>query len=351
MNKFVVLLLVSALSGWACASWYWPFGGGDKAKDKVRISEMMEPASILIDEASDFAEDGKTSEAIDKYRQALAELDRIELENGDRAQSAAFATLRNKRAYVNAAIDSLLLKEAQQNARAVAVTDTTELEKKYARLKAGKNLSDEKKMELAEKKVAEIEDQKAVADAGAQVAAEDKAKDGPQGKAEAKVEAVVQANAETQAKGDAQAKLAEQAKSEEQAKLEDPEVRKKIRETLEKDPKNRRAKILLAAEDLKARDYDAVLLTVKELLDERPNDAAALNMRAAVETEKGEFKKAERTLDQSIQSNPRSHYAYYNMARLFLRTRGAAGKASARRYYETGRKVGGPKDEDLEAQF
>ena len=155
MNKFVVLLLVSALSGWACASWYWPFGGGDKAKDKVRISEMMEPASILIDEASDFAEDGKTSEAIDKYRQALAELDRIELENGDRAQSAAFATLRNKRAYVNAAIDSLLLKEAQQNARAVAVTDTTELEKKYARLKAGKNLSDEKKMELAEKKVAD----------------------------------------------------------------------------------------------------------------------------------------------------------------------------------------------------
>jgi tetratricopeptide (TPR) repeat protein len=319
MNKIVVLLSVCVLSGWACASWYWPFGGGDKSKEKIRISEMMEPASILIDEASDFAEDGKTSEAIDKYRKALEELDRIELENGDRAQSAAFATLRNKRAYVNAAIDSLLLKEAQQNARAVAVTDTTELEKKYARLKAGKSLSDGEKMAIAEKKVAEIEEQKAVDEAKPQVVK-------PQ---------VV--------------KLQEVDES--KANAEDPAVRKKIREALEKDPKNRRAKILLAAEDLKARDFDAVLLTVKELLEERPNDAAALNMRAAVETEKGEFKKAERTLDQSIQSNPRSHYAYYNMARLFLRTRGAEGKEAARRYYETGRKVGGPKDEDLEAQF
>lgn len=309
MNKFFVLLSVCVLSGWACASWYWPFGGGDKAKEKVRISEMMEPASILIDEASDFAEDGKTTEAVESYRKALAELDRIELENGDRAQSAAFATLRNKRAYVNAAIDSLLLKQAQQNARAVAVTDTTELEKKYARLKAGKGLSDDKKMEIAEKKVSEIEEQGAVAEAKK-----------PAGEGA-------------------------------QAKAGDPSVRKKVREALEKDPKNRRARLLLAAEDLKARDFDAVFLAVKELLDERPNDAAALNMRAAAETEMGDFKKAERTLDQSIQSNPRSHYAYYNMARLFLQTRGAEGKGAAKRYYETGRKFGGPKDADLEAQF
>jgi len=311
MNKFVVLSLLCMMSGWACASWYWPFGGGDKSKEKVRISEMMEPASILIDEASDFAEEGKTAEAVESYRKALAELDRIELENGDRAQSAAFATLRNKRAYVNAAIDSLLLKQAQQNARAVAVTDTTELEKKYARLKAGKAISDDKKMEIAEKRVSEIEEQRAVAEANEKPGAEAKEKE-PAG---------------------------------------DPAVRKKIREALEKDPKNRRARLLLAAEDLKARDFDAVLIAVKGLLDERPNDAAALNMRAAVETERGEFKKAERTLDQSIQSNPRSHYAYYNMARLFLRTRGEEGKGAAKRYYETGRKVGGPKDESLEAQF
>ena len=311
MNKFVVLSLLCMMSGWACASWYWPFGGGDKSKEKVRISEMMEPASILIDEASDFAEEGKTAEAVESYRKALAELDRIELENGDRAQSAAFATLRNKRAYVNAAIDSLLLKQAQQNARAVAVTDTTELEKKYARLKAGKAISDDKKMEIAEKRVSEIEEQRAVAEANEKPGAEVKEKE-PAG---------------------------------------DPAVRKKIREALEKDPKNRRARLLLAAEDLKARDFDAVLIAVKGLLDERPNDAAALNMRAAVETERGEFKKAERTLDQSIQSNPRSHYAYYNMARLFLRTRGEEGKGAAKRYYETGRKVGGPKDESLEAQF
>ena len=36
----------------------------------------MEPASVMIDEAYDLADDGKTSEAVEKYRAALAELDR-----------------------------------------------------------------------------------------------------------------------------------------------------------------------------------------------------------------------------------------------------------------------------------
>ena len=92
----------------------------------------MEPASELIDEASDLAADGKIDESVEKYRKALAELDRIELENPERAKSTEFATLRNKRAYVNAAIDSMLLSQVKQNAKAVAVSDTTELEAKLA---------------------------------------------------------------------------------------------------------------------------------------------------------------------------------------------------------------------------
>ena len=60
------------------------------------------------------------------------------------------------------------------------------------------------------------------------------------------------------------------------------------------------------------------MLTLKELLKERVDDVAALNLKAAVELAEGNAKAAEETLHSSIRSNPRSHYAYYNLARLIL---------------------------------
>ena len=91
------------------ASWYWPFGSDDDDSREPRLSELMEPATELIDEASDFASEGKVQESVEKYRKALEELDRIEAENPERAQKQEFATVRNKRAYVNAAIDAMLM--------------------------------------------------------------------------------------------------------------------------------------------------------------------------------------------------------------------------------------------------
>ena len=120
------LVLALMLPIFASASWYWPFGGDDEDRPK-RVSELMEPASKLIDSASDYVEDGKIDEAVEEYRKALAELDRIEIENPERADKPEFSTLRNKRTYVNSAIDSLLLDQARKNARKVAITDTTEL--------------------------------------------------------------------------------------------------------------------------------------------------------------------------------------------------------------------------------
>lgn len=114
------------------ASWYWPFGSDEDEVEPPRISELMEPATDLIEEASDLAADGKSDAAIEKYRMALKELDRVERENPERAQTSEFATLRNKRAYVNATIDSMLLGQIKENAKVVAVSDTTELEKKLA---------------------------------------------------------------------------------------------------------------------------------------------------------------------------------------------------------------------------
>ncbi len=287
MKKTVFLVSVVCLAVGVRASWYWPFGSGETEVDakRPRLSELMEPASRLIDEASDLAEDGKSVEAVEKYRAALAALDAIEAENRAWADRPEFATLRNKRAYVNATIDSLLLMQVKSNARAVAVSDTTELERKLAAERAGKTGT------KAEAKPAKAE---------------------PPPKAEA-------ASAGPKA----------------------PSAKASAR------PKTRRAQ---AMADLSAGDYAAADLVISEMLAERPDDAAALNLKAALETSRGRFKEAELALDRAISAHPRSHYAYYNMANLILRAR-PANRSGARRYYETGRSVGGPRDAALEGRL
>ena len=89
---------------------------------------------------------------------------------------------------------------------------------------------------------------------------------------------------------------------------------------------------------------------VGEILAEKPNSSVGLNLRATLEARQGKFKEAEAALDQAIMSNPRNHFAYYNMAKLMLQTR-PDDKSVAKRYYETGRALGGPADGQLEAAF
>ncbi len=286
-----ILIIIGALlvAQGVQAAW-WPFSSDED--EKPRLSTLMEPASLLIDAAADYAEEGKVEEAVAEYRKALVELDRVEAENPERAATSEFATVRNKRAYVSAAIDSLLMDQARRNAKSVAVSDTRQLEAKLAAEK-GK---------------------------GASVAT---------GNLKPGESAKVRETAARQAKLDALHKI------------------------LAENPKDRRARIGLVMEDLRMGEYDSAQLTITELLQEKPNDAAALNLRAALEMEKGENAAAEKTLTQAIQSNPRSYYAYYNMARLFLKTRkGAEGRDSARRYYETGRDyANGPVDKKLEGEL
>ena len=268
------------------ASWYWPFGSDDGEKDAPRLSEIMEKASTMIDEASDLAADGKSQDAIAKYREVLAELDRIEAENPERAKTPEFATLRNKRAYVSAAIDAMVMTQARQNAKAVAVSDTTELERRLAAEKAKKGAEKpaEKGKDVAEKPAAEK-------------------KSAPAGKPAAKAAPAARAKPVT--------------------------------------PRDK------AIDHMVSGRYEEAMAIIDGMLKERPNDVKALNLKAAVEMAQDKMKDAERTLDQCIQSNPRNHYAYYNMALLMLKADPASAPV-ARRYYETGRAVGGPEDPQLE---
>ena len=279
MKQLVSIFIALALGAGASGAWYWPFSSDDEKPP--RVSELMEDASIMIDEAYDLAADGKTSEAVDKFREALAELDRIEAENPDRVKEPEFNTLKNKRATVTAAIDSLLLDEVQSNAKAISVTDTTELQKKYDAKMAAKRGG--------------------AADVPREEVDEERPKTRP---------------------------------VEESA----PSAADAPRSNLEK-----------AMAALKAKDYDAVERAVSEMLSENAKDSVALNLLAAAEIAKGDAKSAEKTLDLAISANPGSYYAYYNMARLMVRAKG--NKEAAKRYYETGRRYGGPKDAALEGML
>ena len=293
MKKAIVFFAFSVAMSPVEASW-WPFG----SDDQPRISDLVRPATELIEEAADLADEGKISEAVEKYHLALVELDRIEFENPERAQKIEFQTVRNKRAYVNSAIDSLLFKQALDNAKAVSVTDTTELQKRYDREKANAKLTDEEKMKIA-KKTAEERDEHAVSEIKP-VSASERTESSPEGNA---------------------APVA---------------------------PQTKKAMLRQASQDMRNGNFSRASQTISTILAEKPNDSAALILRAAMESEQGDTKKAEKTLDQCIQSNPRSYHAYYNMARLILKTRGDEGRASARIYYRTGRECGGPVDKKLE---
>ena len=282
MRGFAIFSFTLVLACGVQASWYWPFGSDDESGDEPRISELMEPATELIDEASDLAADGKIDESVEKYRKALNEIDRIERENPGRAKSTEFATLRNKRAYVNAAIDSMLLSQVQQNAKVVAVSDTTELEKRLA---------------------------------------EERAKDKPNAVRPSGLE-------------DAEPKPAEQ-----------PAIRNPQSGTRNPKPLTKRDQ---AIADIASGDYASAELIIREMLEAKPNGAMALNLKAALEMKQGKFVEAERTLDQAVSSNPRDPSAYYNLALLLLQ-KDAGNKSSAKRYYETGRAMGGAADSRLEA--
>lgn len=314
MKRILAFLLLSVVATRAFAAWYWPFGSDDEKKPP-RMSELMEESSILIDEAFDLAAQGKISEAVEKYKKAYEELEKLEFQYPERAATSEFSTVRNKKAYVSTSIDSLLLKQAGENARAVAVTDTTELEKRYeAEMKA-----------------------KA---AGLPVEDEDDEPEEP--KAAKKDEKPSRTeNAKDTSKAAGAPARAEAPKSSAR--------RVKIAKIAAENPANRKAKIMLAVEDLKNKEFDAAELTIKELLAEKPNDVTALNLKAAVEAARGDYEKAKSTLHQLIQSNPKDPSGYYNLAKLIIKFEGAAGKAAARRYYDTARKYyGGPKDAKLE---
>jgi tetratricopeptide (TPR) repeat protein len=277
----------------------------------------MEDATAAIDDAADCAADGKISEAIEKYRKALDELDKVERENPERAATVEFASVRNKRAYVNAAIDSLLIAQARENAKAVAVTDTTELEKRFAERRR-RLPGDDGSREHASSQAAAPS---SAAEAAADVPKLENQKDAFMEKERARKKAV-------------QSKAA-------RAKMEG-----RIAALLEKDPSSPKARVMQAGLMMGDGDLAGAKQKLAEVLAQSPADTSALNMMAVCAATEGGYSEADDLLSRAIKANPRDYCAYYNMANLVMQATGE--KAVALKYYETGRKVGGPEDKALE---
>lgn len=309
------LCLVSAVllcAATAHAAWYWPFGSDEDSPDRPpRLHRLLENANDLIEQAEDASLDGDAEKALELYNSALTNLVDIANQNPERAEKPEFAPLRNKIAATSAAIDSIRFAQVNQNIRAVAVTDTTELQKKYDAEQAKKKGLD-KALEKREE-------------------SEEKKKD------------------ETPAKETVEESVKKPAAATEPVAVPKPAPAP----VTEPAPASIAAfdeKIQLAIKELKAKDYAAADLLLEELEKERKGELNVLILRAAAQNGMKYHLAARRTLEKAMRAHPKSYLPYYNLAYLMFKLEDE-GVESARQYYELGRALGGPVDERIESRL
>ena len=296
------------------AAWYWPFGEDEDSPDaKPRLHRLLENANDLIEQAEDAALDGDAEKALELYNSALTNLVDVAAKNPDRAEKPEFAPLRNKIAATSAAIDSIRFAQVNQNIRAVAVTDTTELQKKYDEEQAKK-----KGLKLPETK-----------------------KEIPKKAEEKKGESKPQAKPESP------------KKSEAKPAAKKPTVSAPAKKTVPAKPvavAGLDGKLQTALNEIQSKDFAAADLLLADLEKERPNDLNVLILRAAAQNGLKYHLAARRTLEKAMRAHPKHYLPYYNLAYLMFKLEGE-GAASAKQYYELGRTFGGPQDLRLERKF
>ena len=352
MEKKLFILFAVACTLCARGAWYWPFGSDeDSTNAPPRLHRLLEPANDYIELAQDASLNGDSEKAIENYRLALGELDRVEAEHPDRAESSEFAPLRLRRATCMAAIDAIRFAQVNENVRPVSVTDTTELQKRWEKLHGFADEEDEEKTPVQasskeETKQAppttEKEEAKPVPPKK-----EEEAKPAPPPKEETKKTPLTEEKEEAKPvppkKEEEEAKPAPPPK--EEAKPTPPPEEKKPAPL----PADWSGRIAQAMSDLRAQDYAAADVLLESMLHERPKDLNALLLRAAAQAGTKSYYAAQRTLERAMRAHPRSYLPYYNLANLLIQQNGDL--EAAREYYELGRTVGGPVNKALETRL
>ena len=327
MEKKLFILFAVACTLCARGAWYWPFGSDeDSTNAPPRLHRLLEPANDYIELAQDASLNGDSEKAIENYRLALGELDRVEAEHPDRAESSEFAPLRLRRATCMAAIDAIRFAQVNENVRPVSVTDTTELQKRWEKLHGFADEEDEEKTPV-------------------QASSKEETKQAPPTTEKEEAKPVPP-------KKEEEAKPAPPPK-EEAKPTPPPEEKKPLSPPEEKKPAplptDWAGRIAQAMSDLRAQDYAAADVLLESMLNERPKDLNALLLRAAAQAGTKSYYAAQRTLERAMRAHPRSYLPYYNLANLLIQQNGDL--EAAREYYELGRTVGGPVNKALETRL
>lgn len=348
--------------------------GGSSTNKPPKLHVLMQPANDYIEEAQVCELNGDGDKAIEFYKKALEELNKIVDENPERAETAEFAPLRNKAAVCTIQIDAIKLEQVNANERRVAVTDTTELQKKYdakhgiKRPKSEKEMAEEAKMKAkaeAAKKKAEVDaakkteeeaaaKRKAAEEAANKVAEELAAERKAAEEAAKKKQDQSTAKEQNVDKADQQAAAAEPSALEKH--LEDAkdaisagkysDASKSLVEAMKIDPDNWDARYLMAYVHVAREDYEAADVLFADILEDRPNNVSALLLHAAALMARGSYAAAQKSVSAAIRANPSYYAGYYDMALLLVEM--GSSKETAKKYYEAGRAQGGPRDAELE---
>jgi len=265
----LALLSASVAQG----AWYWPFDN-DSTNKPPRLHRLLTKANDYIEIAEDESLMGNGDKAIENYRLALDELNRVERENPDRADTPEFAPLRTKRATCQSAIDTIRFAQVNDNERAVQVTDTKELQKKWNKKHGIKTPEDEEEERQAKEKA---------------------------------------------------------AKEAQQRNALDGVTRSALSEVLAL---------------LKANDLEGASKKLEAVEKTKGDDVTVLLLRSGIQVAKGHDFAARRTLERAIKLHPNDYLPLYNLANLALKI--DDDQETARRYYEKGRKLGGPENAALE---
>ena len=337
MKTIQTFLFAVSLLAAVDAQALWGFGGSSTNKPP-KLHVLMQPANDYIEEAQVCELNGDGDKAIEYYKKALEELEKIVADNPGRAETAEFAPLRNKAAVCTIQIDAIKLEQVNANERRVAVTDTTELQKKY-------DAKHGIKRPKSEKEKAEEEAKKAAEEEAKKNPTEPEAKDEPEKDPAAKKAAagsVAVRGASATAKLDGHLEDAKDAIA--AGKYDD--ASKSLIAAMKIDPDNWDARYLMAYVHVAKEDYEAADVLFADILEDRPNNVSALLLHAAALMARGSYAEAQKSVSSAIRANPDYYAGYYDMATLLIEM--GSSKETAKKYYEAGRAHGGPRDPELE---
>jgi len=328
MSGLRVFCVVLALVAWVAMP-----AVAAKEKSEPKVSELMKDANEMMSQAQTSYVNGETKEAIELYRKALAEIARLEAENPKRVSTSEFAPVRFRKALCETEIDRIMLEEVNSNARTVAVTDTSALEKKREERKkaAETNHVPEAAVKLSPKSVSGAPAEPVAQEEKAEpVAATEKAEPAPSKPLVMKEELEWAKDMLSMDRFD--------------------EAERSLLKILKEKPEHRESRLLMAVARVRQGKFTDAEILIDDLLADNPGDESVLLLSAGAQMADGNYSKAIEALDKVLKINPKRPDGYLNMAWLLLEMK--SGKTEdAELYYRQAVKLGGPRDRDLERRL